>query len=493
MRQNFVQQYTIGVKPISDVYIPTQSRDELAPVLISLQYIFITTKLNKEVFKILNKAFVDVDKNKGRNGMTLWEILVLAVIRNSLDTDYDRIHDMANHHELVKKIMGVYTYFGYEPVRQTYGLQTIKDNVKLLTEDLINEINSLVVKSGHTIVKKKEDEKLKISVDTYALESNVHFPTDLNLLWDCIYKVISIILFFTNNYKLKGWRKNKFWLRRLKGAFRISSKVHRRGGKNKAIRLKSVVTSYLQMSKLLLNKSIIAIEILKKESSIDIKFVSKLAELIYYKDMLVKHIDLVERRIIKDETIPASEKLVSIFESHTEWLQKGKSGRKGVEFGHNLLIATDQYKFIVYHKVIEATSDVDLTEETIDAVYEIFTGLIYSMSFDKGFSSKKVKDALKGTDKVEVLILPKRGKLNKQEKIEENKKEFKQLMNKHSRVESDINRLEHNGLNTCPDKGLSNFKRYASIGVLSYNLHVLGRILIREKIKEEKKKILKRA
>ena len=179
--------------------------------------------------------------------------------------------------------------------------------------------------------------------------------------------------------------------------------------------------------------------------------------------------------------------------SHTEWLQKGKSGRKGVEFGHNLLIATDQYKFIVYHKVIEKTSDIDLTEETVDAIYEIFTGLIYSMSFDKGFSSKKVKDALKGTDKVEKLILPKRGKLNQQEKIEENEKEFKKLRNKHSRVESDINRLEHNGLNTCPDKGLLNFKRYASIGVLSYNLHNLGRILIKEKIKEEKKKILKRA
>ncbi len=44
--------------------------------------------------------------------------------------------------------------------------------------------------------------------------------------------------------------------------------------------------------------------------------------------MLIKHIDLVERRIIKDEKIPASEKLVSIFETHTEWLQKRKSGRK---------------------------------------------------------------------------------------------------------------------------------------------------------------------
>ena len=230
------------------------------------------------------------------------------------------------------------------------------------------------------------------------------------------------------------------------------------GGKNKEARLKAVVSSYLNLSNTVLSKALQTIETLENKKETDIKLIAKLSEVIYYKDMLVKHIGLVERRLIKDETIPASEKLMSIFESHTEWLQKGKSGRKKVEFGHNLLIASDQYKFIIYYKVIEKTADVDLTIETIDAVYEIFTGLIYSMSFDKGFSSKKVKEALLGTEKLEKLILPKRGRLNKQDKIEENQKEFKKLRNKHSRVESDINRLEHNGLNTCPDKGLPNFK-----------------------------------
>ncbi|MCP4133687.1 MAG: hypothetical protein GY754_22150 [bacterium] len=109
------------------------------------------------------------------------------------------------------------------------------------------------------------------------------------------------------------------------------------------------------------------------------------------------------------------------------------------------------------------------------------------MSFDKGFSSKKAKEAIISSGKIVKLILPKRGKRNQKEKEEENGKEFKQLKNKHSRVESDINRLKHNGLNTCPDKGLINFKRYASIGVLSYNLHNLGRILIKNELKEKER------
>ena len=165
--------------------------------------------------------------------------------------------------------------------------------------------------------------------------------------------------------------------------------------------------SYLELSKLLLNKTLKAIEAMSNSPIADVKFTVKMIELEHYKDMLIKHIDLVERRVIKDETIPASEKLVSIFETHTEWLQKGKSGRKKVEFGHNLLIASDQFQFIVYYRVIEGLADVLLTEETVSELYKRFPGLLYSLSFDKGFSSKKVKSAIISSEKVEKLILPK--------------------------------------------------------------------------------------
>lgn len=491
MRTNFQEQQAIGGILIENVRIPEITRDELPPVLKGLQYIFVTKDLHEKVFAILRESIGNVDVNKGRRGMTLWEILILAVIRNSLDTDYDRLHDLANHHSLVRQVMGIYSDFGFQPAREFFGLQTIKDNVKLISEDLINRINVLVVEAGHSLVKKNEDEKLNVCVDTYALESNVHFPTDLNLLWDSIRKTICLIVWFADKWDLKGWRKSKFWLRELKSIFRLSSRVHGSGGKNKEERLKTVVNLYLKLSKSVLTKSLESIKVIESSGAIDVEYLKKTAELNYYKDMLVKHIDLVERRIIKDEKIPASEKIVSIFEEHTEWLQKGKSGRKKVEFGHNLLIATDQYQFIVYYKVIEGQYDVDLTIETIDALYEKYPNKLASASFDKGFSSKKVKEELIESGKVDKLILPKRGKLSAKDKEEESDVEYKKLRNKHSRVESDINRLEHNGLNTCLDKGLGNFKRYASLGILSYNLHNLGKILIEASIKEEKKKKVK--
>ena len=77
-----------------------------------------------------------------------------------------------------------------------------------------------------------------------------------------------------------------------------------------------------------------------------------------------------------------------------------------------------------------------------------------------------------------VVIMPKKGKRNLKEQEEERGKKFKKLRNEHSAVESDINCLEHHGLDRCPDKGLANYKRYVALGVLTYNLHKIGNALL---------------
>jgi hypothetical protein len=56
-------------------------------------------------------------------------------------------------------------------------------------------------------------------------------------------------------------------------------------------------------------------------------------------------VDKVGQRLLHEETIPAHEKMFSLFEPHTEWIQKGKQ-RPNVELGHKLLLATDQQQLI---------------------------------------------------------------------------------------------------------------------------------------------------
>ena len=117
---------------------------------------------------------------------------------------------------------------------------------------------------------------------------------------------------------------------------------------------------------------------------------------------------------------------------------------------------------------------------------------IRSASFDKGFWSQPNFKELKA--QIETVVLPKKGRLTIEESEREHQASFLALRKKHSAVESDINCLEHHGLNRCPDRGLKNFKKYTALGVLSYNLHKLGDVLLMQDRKAvSKKKPLRKA
>jgi len=124
----------------------------LPPILRALQHIYVTPELNDEVFRILETKVMKGKKKTGRNGMDLWHILVLSVVRMGLDANYDRLGDFANHHSLIRKIMGVEMGFGEGKV---FSMQSIKDNISLLDAETIRPVNEVVISSGHQLVKKK--------------------------------------------------------------------------------------------------------------------------------------------------------------------------------------------------------------------------------------------------------------------------------------------------------------------------------------------------
>jgi len=92
--------------------------------------------------------------------------------------------------------------------------------------------------------------------------------------------------------------------------------------------------------------------------------------------------------VIRDETIPAEEKIHSLFEPHTEWLYKGKSNKR-VELGHNILVTSDQWGFIVDHKVVKKQADVSLSIPLADRLLSRYgEGLqIYVNVFPKRYTS----------------------------------------------------------------------------------------------------------
>ena len=65
-------------------------------------------------------------------------------------------------------------------------LFAVLDNVCLLTPELLSEVGRLVVESGHTVAKKNPGERLRGRCDSFVVETDVHYPTDVSLLWDAL-------------------------------------------------------------------------------------------------------------------------------------------------------------------------------------------------------------------------------------------------------------------------------------------------------------------
>ena len=352
----------------------------------------------------------------------------------------------------------------------------------LLDQQTLQAISEVVVKAGHQLKKKEQSDQsieLNLKADSYAVESNIHFPTDISLLWDSGRKCLDTITLADKTIGLQDWRKIRIWMRKLKNSYRTTANIHQKKGKGYHERLKKATEQYLVIATELNQRVVKSLEELK--ASPDVLAAVLEIDLRYYQKMLSEHIDLVDRRIMKGEKIPHSEKIFSIFEPHAEWIQKGKSNNK-VELGHNTLITTDQYQFIIDHKVMEAQSDSEQPIELLNRLESQF-GKGYklnSISFDRGFYSILAKQALE--KKVENVIMPKKGKKTAEQKEQESDKIFRAFRNKHSAVESNINELEHSGVNKVPDKGLIGFKKYVAMGVLGYNIRRLGKIVIAKKL-----------
>jgi transposase, IS5 family len=475
MRHHFQAQPDLQITPIEKIRLPLKSRDELPPILAGLQWLWMHPTLKAEILALLEAAVLADTQATGRPGMTLWQILVLGVVRLGLDADWDRMEHIANYDSLVRQMLQVPAApWGQED--KMFGHQTLRDNVALLDDELLQQINARIAAAGREVFAKKDGAPiaaLEIKVDSYVLETDVHFPTDLNLAWDSGRKCVDLVEGFrASGHAMPGWRKFKDWRRQFKNLQRATSQIIYRGGPNKEARVKAAVREYLAVGR--------ALSVKVRQSLLELcdqpVCATRWEKLAYFHTMLDKHLDLVERRLLNEETIPAHAKLFSIFEPHTEWIQKGKQ-RPNVELGHKFLLATDQNQLIQDYAVLLKESEKDQSIPVADRLLgRLGAGSVASLSFDKGFTRAADRELL--SLYVPEVVMPKCGKKNAAETERESGKKFVALRKQHSAVESQINSLEHHGLNRCLDAGLEGYLRYAGLGVMSYNLHVIGRELL---------------
>jgi len=476
MRNRFEQQYSIGHRLIKDTPINPKSKGKLEDLIAALKAIYCNEEYNQRIFNVLENYLVKGKNRTGRKGMGLWNIFVLSQVRLCLNTSYEWIHNLANNHLAIRWLMGVETEYGFKRIEFSY--QNIYDNVNLISDEMIKQINSIVLEFGHgEVFKKKETAALRLKTDSFVVESNVHFPTDYNLLWDSARKSIDMVNKFLEKYEnIKSWRKIKNWRYELKGLMRELGKASASGGKGKELRVRAAASKYIKKAQTFYFKLEQGLPTFPINDDHDLVLIITLE---YFMQLLSKHINLVNRRIIKGETIPHEEKMFSIFETYTEWIKKGKA-RPNVELGKKLAITTDQYDLIVDYQIMDHEQDRDIVISLADRLLAIYK--IQSWSFDKGYWRKENKQLLQ--TEVPKVIMPKLGKRNRLEQGEESNRSFKRLKNKHSAIESNINELEHRGLDKCPDRGIKNYTRYIGLGVCAYNLKKIGAEILKDQREE---------
>ena len=490
MRQVIDPQLQFGEQDISAIRLDAKSRDDIPQLLRGLQHIYVTAELRAQVFAILAEVLAPsgddagtVSPDTGRPGMAQWKILVLGTLRLGLNADYDRICELANQHTTIRQMLG---HSGWAEAGE-YNLQTLKDNLRLFTPEILDRINQVVVRAGHQLVKKSPDDRLAARCDSFVVETDVHYPTDCNLLFDAVRKAVETCAELCAAEGLSEWRQSAYNIRQLKRAYRRVQQLKRSSAKDpekRAARQAEIAEAhrdYLALAEQFLQRA--------RNTRARLFTIHRLpAALLGALDDYMAHgerqCDQIRRRVLLGERIPHAEKAFSIFEPHTEWISKGKAGVP-VELGLRVAVVEDQHRFILHHQVMEHTTDDEVAVPLVTETCARFPETT-SASMDKGFHSPANQRTLAAL--VPFPVLPKKGKCSAAEAAREGDPEFIRLRRRHSAVESAINALEVHGLDRCRDHGIAGFKRYVALAVVARNIQRLGAILQAEERGERRRR-----
>lgn len=470
----FQTQFKLGQEPLNKIKLDYKSRDDITKLLLGIQHIANNKDLLNQIFAILQEK-ISI-KSTGRLGMSLWKIFVLGLLRQAINADYDRVCNLANNHIDLRKFLG----HGMIDNSDYYSLQTIKDNISLLSEDMLDKINVLIVQDGHKLLDKRVTKQKQIKTDSFVVKSNVHYPTDTSLLFDAMRCLINFIAPLANRHEISGWRESKYYIRKIKKmkqkatGIKLSTSKIAEVVKKRDLLIAEAHRELLDLCQLVLSKLGDTFKLLLQSN-----YIKQDQESLFTNFTMHAHrqIDQIYRRIILKEKIPHNEKVFSLFNPFTEWISKGKAGVP-VELGLRVSISTDQHGFILSHRTMAKEQDVDVAIPIIQKIKENY-GEIYSASFDRGYHSPFNQIELEKL--VTKVVLPTKGKISKEAQKEISAdKEYKTLRKKHSAVESNINALECHALDRCPDRGIENFKKYISLSVLAHNIHQIGALVQRK-------------
>jgi IS5 family transposase len=243
-----------------------------------------------------------------------------------------------------------------------------------------------------------------IRADTTVVESNIHYPTDASLLWDT-WRVASRLLKRAMEI-VPGSCSHRFHDRKIK---RLYLYVTRYLPSKSDIRQRKVKASFRTLIERTDWMVAVAEEFcVNQAGSRGHSALAAVAlELQLHLSAMKTVVSNARRAQVDGETVPACQRVFSLFEQHTELIKRGRR-EKPVEFGHKVLLCETIEKFITDYKVYEKQEvDCNLTESVIDRHEKLFGQRPEVLAADKGFCPAEATFQ-ELADRVDTLAIPRR-------------------------------------------------------------------------------------
>ena len=392
----------------------------------------------------------------GAEGMTAEQVVRCAIIKQM---------NMFSYEELSFHIMDSRCYQRFCRIGiadKGFKSSALCSNIKSLSPETWEAIGMLVVDYAQKIGMEKGR---KTRIDCTVVDSNIHEPKDSILLWDCV-RVL------TRTIRQANERVEQL---------RIPFTDHCRRAKRRMLGIANAKTKkqrallYKDLLKIT-NKTVgyakTAINILDNSSIFDLAQIAFSEQLKHYCALADKVIDQTYRRVVLDEKVPASEKVVSIFEPHTDIIIKD---RRETLFGHKICLTGGVSNLILDCIIVDGNpADSTLTDQMLERQKKIYGRYPLKVALDGGFASK---DNLKKAKSKKIKdICFSKGRGMAPEDMCRSEWVFKSLRRFRAGIESGISWLKRSfGLNRCTWKGHRSFKSYVWSSIVSANLLTLAR------------------
>jgi len=418
---------------------------------------------NLEILELAERDLVGLKRaDTGRTGMTAEQVVRSTILKQYRSLTYE---ELAFH-------LGdsrAFRAFARLRMGQCPSSSTLQENIKSLSEETWEGINRIIVRYA----KQQGLEKArKVRMDATAVESDIHYPLDSTLLQDGI-RIISGCL-----AQAKKLRPVPMYRFRFSDHKRVTKKcvLKIQNAKNKESREKTY-RKLLKIAQQVVDYALEAISVLQDFHSDDLKDMLVARGLADHLERAVlilnRVIDQTHRRVVCKQRVPASEKIVSIFECHTDIIRKG--GRD-TTYGHKVFLSGG-VSGLIMDCVIERgnPSDSERFTSLLERLGGIYKKIPGQIAADGGFASRPNLEWAKQNG-VRDMSFSKRKGLSVLEMVKSNWV-YKRLKSFRAGIEANISTLKRAfGLTRSTWSGWAWFKQYVWSSVVSYNLGLLARL-----------------